>query len=120
MAKKKAKQDNVIEKTEQHSFTKKFSEQEISEKRASLSELLMEKFNEEQKIVSAKEAIKNGERKLKEVSKEVTDGGEWMSWTECEVKIYRDTNKKEYYYEGVLVDEVQAEEEDFQLEIEED
>lgn len=120
MTKKKVKQENVITKTVQHSFRRKFNEKELKERQNVLSELLMLKFNEEQKIILAKEAIKATERKLTEAGEEVSSGGEDMNWEECEVKIYRDTNIKEFYYEGVLVDTMDADEEDFQLEIDED
>jgi len=116
---KSTPQDNVITKTEQHSFTLKFSEDQLKAKQIELQNKLFEKYNLEQEILEAKEKIKTVDRDLKNLHDEIKEGGEHMSWEDCEVKIYRDTNKKEFYYEGVLVDTLEAEEEDFQLEIEE-
>ena len=115
----KKKKDDMIEKKEFYSFTKKFSDRELKQTQNELSEKLMEKYNHEQTIVRAKEAIKAGERELKNLSDQIQDGGV-DEYEECEVKIYRSTNKKEYYHEGELVGEEEAEEEDFQMEIDQD
>lgn len=119
MTAKKKKNDDVIEKKEHYSFTKKFTDRELKAKQTELSEKLMEKYNHEQIIVRAKDAIKAGEREPKNLSDEIQEGGV-DEYEECDVKICRSTNKKEYYYEGELVGEEEAEEEDFQLEIEQD
>lgn len=109
-----------MKKKEDYSFTKKFKDSDIAEKQKNLSEQLMQKYNLERQIISSKNQIKSIEQNITSIGKELKDGGERMTYEECDVKIYRKTNKKEYFYENELVGEKEAEEEDFQLEIDED
>lgn len=65
-----------------------------------------------------KEKIKFNGNENKNIHTELERGGERMH-EECEVKIYRDRNEKDYYYKGNLVGTEPADEEDFQTEIHE-
>lgn len=114
---KKPKKSEPIIKNENYGFTRKFSERELESKKEELSGKLMEKYEQEQAIIQAKEKIKAIDRNLNRLGDLIREGGEKV-WEECEVKIYRDTMKKEYYFDDELVGTEEAEEEDFQLEIE--
>lgn len=118
--KEKKKEENVVIKHDvSHRFVKKFTPEEIEEKNKNLSDLLMEKFKYGQSILQAKESIKSADSKLNEISREIARGGETV-WEDCEVRAYRDTNIKEYYFQGELVDTEEADEDDFQLEIDQE
>ncbi len=113
------KEENVIIKTEHQRVLIKFKPEELEEKTTQLQGLLMEKFKSENLIETCKISIKDFDQKLKKVQEELTLGG-IKTYEECEVRIYRDIMKKHFYFEGVLVDEEDAYEDDFQLEIEEE
>ena len=120
MSKKASKKDsNIIRKKEQENITTKFSPAKLAAKEKEFSLLCVEKAKAESKINSLKEAIKSGNYKLNSLAKELEAGGE-SGWEECDVEINIKDRTKKYFFEGELVKEEEADESDFQLEIDEE
>lgn len=118
MTKKKTKSSDVIKKKEDHSFTKKYSVNELAEKENEFSKACADKVKKENLIEKLKGEIKDEQHKLKRLASDIEDGGE-DAYEECDVEIIISEMKKNYYYEGELVDSEEADDSDLQLEIEE-
>jgi hypothetical protein len=108
----------IIRKKERNRVVIKFTPEKLNELENQLTQLLKEKFKNEQAILQAKECIKDLERKTRNLSELFKDGGESENVV-CDVEIYPAEKLKKYFYNGELVETEEMSEYDLQMEIEE-
>lgn len=115
----KKKTNEVLKKKEHFSFTKKFTPKQLVEKEKEFSILCVEKSKKESLIEKYKDEVKNSQSLIRRLSSVIEDGGV-DEYEECDVEVHVGEMKKKYFYEGELVGEEDADENDLQTEITEE